>query len=95
MQVRVFSPPCKRAFLQSKAAGAPTLAAFLVSELASDVSEIIAVLYLFAGIVRMLLFDQLTTWRSRIVAVAIVVCAVATATMFVNFCALAIRDGWF
>ncbi len=42
-----------------------------------------------------MLFDPLTTWRSRIVAAAIVVCAVATAVTFVNFCALAIRDGWF
>lgn len=87
--------PASGRFYKSKAASVRAPAAFLVSELVSDMSEIIAVLYLFAGIVRMLLFDQLTTWRSRIVAVAIVVCAVATATMFVNFCALAIRDGWF
>lgn len=43
----------------------------------------------------MLLFEPLTTWRSRIVAGVIVVCAIAVAVAFVNHCALEIRNGWF
>lgn len=61
----------------------------------SDMTEIIAFLAVFTGIIRMLLFDQLTTWRARIVAAVIVVCAVTAAVALVNSCALAIRDGWF
>lgn len=43
----------------------------------------------------MLLFEPLTTWRSRIVAGAFVVCVVALTVAVVNRCALDIRNGWF
>lgn len=57
--------------------------------------EIIAFLSSWSGVMRMLLFEKLTTFRSKIASALLIISMLCGTLWLVNWLLLSIKTGWF